>query len=251
MSTRTTPRRRFLKFVTFGTATSLIGGKLWRRDLFAHCEPLAGQPDGVFKVRVSDYPALSQAFGSVRLGLNPITAGNPYPDGDFYPILINRDDSDNFYVLDCECRHEGCVVPTFSMSEFGIHCQCHGSFYWIDGSVINGPATEPLFTYPFSFDGQVLTIRVTCWGFSVQARPVPSGANARLRIDFTGSVNVTYGIQFSPQLGSGWSAVPFAVTPNSPANQTSLTSPGGPESVYVDRTGAKGFFAVEMNLGPV
>src|SRR5262249_55062536 len=153
----TASRRHFLKWVTFGTATSVIGGKLWRQDVLAHCDPQPGQPDGVFKVRVSDYPALSQAYGSVRLGLNPITSGGqPFPVGAFYPILINKDSSGNFYVLDCECRHEGCVVPPFSMSDFGIRCLCHGSFYWIDGSVINGPALDPLYSYPFEYDGQYL-----------------------------------------------------------------------------------------------
>src|SRR6476646_5159716 len=184
-----TPRRKFLKWVTFGAATSMIGGKLWRQDLLAHCDPSPGLLDGTFKVRVSDYPALGQAYGSVRLGLNPVS---DFPDGDFYPILINRDVSNNFYVLDCECRHQSCVVPTFSISEFCIHCECHGSQYWIDGSVLNGPATDPLFSYPFEYDGQYLTIHVSCWGFTVQAVPLPSGSSARIQINFTTHPNVTY-----------------------------------------------------------
>jgi nitrite reductase/ring-hydroxylating ferredoxin subunit len=211
---------------------------------------MPGQIDGVFKVRVSDYPALGQPYGSVRLGLNPVTAGSPYPDGDFYPILVNRDDSGNFYVLDCECRHEGCVVPTFSQSDLGIRCQCHGSFYWIDGSVLNGPATEPLFTYPFSFDGQYLTIRISCWGFNVQASPL-SAPIGRIGIDFTASTNVRYGVRFTPSIDAPWAVAAFATSPAGPANQTSLTGTGAPVSVYVDRTGARGFFAVEMDLGPV
>jgi nitrite reductase/ring-hydroxylating ferredoxin subunit len=246
-----TPRRKFLKWVTFGTATSIIGGKLWRQDLLAHCDPSPGLLDGVFKVRVSDYPALGQAYGSVRLGLNPVTDGNPYPDGDFYPILINRGASDDFYVLDCECRHQSCVVPTFSTSEFCIHCQCHGSQYWIDGSVLNGPATDPLFTYPFEYDGQYLTIHVSCWGLSVQAAPFSPGPNGRIQINFTTHPEVTYRVNFSPQPGGPWSLANFATTAAGPLNQTSLSNFGGDVSIYVNRPGAMGFFAVEMVLGQV
>src|SRR5436190_17871656 len=98
-----TTRRKFIKFVTFGTATSLISGKLWQREVLAYCDPIPDQPQGVFKVRVSDYPALLQSWGSVRIGVNSVIGGDPYADGDFYPILINRDDGGKSYVLDCEC----------------------------------------------------------------------------------------------------------------------------------------------------
>jgi Rieske Fe-S protein len=246
-----TPRRTFLKWVTFGTATSIIGGKLFRQELLAYCDSSSGLPDGVFKVRVNDYPALAQPFGSVRLGLNPITGGQPFPDGDFYPILINRDDQGNFYVLDCECRHQSCVVPTFSQSEFAIHCQCHGSEYWIDGSVINGPATDPLFTYPFDYDGEFLTIHISCWGFSVQAAPMPTGPNERIQINFTTHPNVTYKVNFSQQPGGPWTTASFATTPTGPLNQTSLSNSGSDVSVYVNRPGTAGFFAVEMVLAEV
>src|SRR5678816_3428164 len=102
------PRRRFIKFITFGTATSVIAGKLWQRDVLAFCDPLPEQTEGIVKVRLSDYPALLEDWGSVRLGINPVRPDSePFPDGSFYPFLINRDDSDKFYVLDSQCRHAG------------------------------------------------------------------------------------------------------------------------------------------------
>src|SRR5688572_18632112 len=111
-------RRRFIRLLTFGTATSVIGGRLWQREVMAFCDPLPDQKDAVFKVRISDYPALLQDFGSVRLGINPVSPDlEPFPDGPFYPFLINRDDAGKFYVLDCECRHASCVVPAFNVAE--------------------------------------------------------------------------------------------------------------------------------------
>jgi len=247
-----TTRRKFIKFVTFGTATSLVSGKLWQREVLAYCEPIPDQPQGVFKVRVSDYPALLQSWGSVRIGVNPVTGGDPFPDGDFYPILINRDDAGKFYVLDCECRHQSCVVPPFNSAEGAIHCQCHGSLYWIDGSVLSGPAASPLGAYQFEFDGNdTLTIHIQCWAFQVSASVLPGGVNARIRIDFYANTNVTYEVSFRQQVGNPWTRAAFAATPSGPANQTSLLGSGADVSVYLDRSTASGFYAVAMKLSQV
>ena len=47
-------RRWFVKLLTFGTATSVIAGKLWQREVLAFCDPLPGEQDAVFKVRIGD-----------------------------------------------------------------------------------------------------------------------------------------------------------------------------------------------------
>jgi Rieske Fe-S protein len=249
--TSSATRRKFLKFITFGTATSILSGKLWRREVLAYCEPIPGQPEGVFKIRLSDYPALLQSWGSVRIGLNPITAGDPYPDGDFYPILINRDDAGKFYVLDCECRHQSCVVPPFNLADGGVHCQCHGSLYWVDGSVLNGPAASPLGAYQFEYDGNnTITIHIPCWAFQVNA-VLPTGPNSRIEIDFYANTNVTYEVSFRQRVGDGWTRASFATTPTGPVNQTSLVGSGGDVSVYVNRATGSGFYAVGMKLAQV
>jgi len=246
---RMAPRRQFVKWVTFGMASSILGGRLWQRELLAYCEPVDGQPNGVFKVRLSDYPELSQPFGSVRLGLNPVDS---FPEGNFYPILINRDDAGNFHVLDCECRHQSCVVPPFSMSSFNIECPCHGSQYWIDGSVLQGPTTMALGAYPFEFDGNDhLTIHIPCWAFSVSARIASGGAAARLQIDFYANPNTTYEVSFRQRTTDPWSIASFATTPSGPANQTSLLGSDSNVSVYVPRPTPAGFYAVGMKLGEV
>jgi len=248
-------RRRFIKFVTFGTATSVVGGKFWQREVLAYCTPANGETpkDGVFKVRLSDYPALAQAWGSVRLGINPVRPDvEPFPDGAWYPFLINRDDSGNFYVLDCQCRHAGCVVPTFDTFEMRIHCPCHDSLYWIDGTYMDGPANADLYMYPFEFDGQdTLTIHVACWGFEVKAAVLPGGANARIRLDFLAKDNVTYEVSYREKLTDPWTTAAFALTPSGPANQTSLTTFETDVSLYLDRPTATGFFAVGMKLSEV
>src|SRR5205809_376373 len=135
-------RRRFVKTLTLGTAFSMFLGKAWRATVLADCMVSNA---GTFKIRLNDYPALQHEGGSVRLSVNPVRPDvEPFPDGDFYPIIINRGAGNKFYVLDAECRHASCVVPAYDESVGGILCPCHGSFYAIDGSVLNGPTQAPL-----------------------------------------------------------------------------------------------------------
>ena len=66
------PRRRFIKFLTFGTATSVVAGKLLHQNLMAYCNPQPGQKAAIFKIKLSDYPALLESWGSVRVGINEV-----------------------------------------------------------------------------------------------------------------------------------------------------------------------------------
>jgi hypothetical protein len=144
------------------------------------------------------------------------------------------------------------VVPPFNLADGGIHCQCHGSLYWVDGSVLNGPAGSPLGAYQFELDGNgMLTIHIPCWAFQVSATVLPGGTNSRIQIDFYANTNVTYEVNFRQRLGDPWMRAAFAATPSGPANQTSMTTSGQDVSVYVDRPGASGYYAVGMKLAQV
>jgi Rieske Fe-S protein len=246
------PRRHFLKYITFGTATSVVAGKLWQREVLAYCNPLPDQKAAVFKLRVSDYPALEFDYGSVRLGINPIVSEDEITDDRFYPFIVTRQNFATFHVLDSECRHARCVVPAYDKVAFEIRCPCHGSTYAEDGSVLGGPATQPLYRYPSSFDGNdTLTIQIPCWGFETKATLLP-GAISRIRLDFIANKEVTYEVSFAQSPKGPWSNVSFAVTENGPADQPSLTpTTGGPVSVYLDRTTATGFYALGMKLAEI
>lgn len=245
-----TPRRTFLKYVTFGTATSLVAGKLWQREVLAYCENLPGQKNAVFKIKLSDYPALLSENGSVRLGINPVISEDPLDDGRFYPLIITRDGFNNFYVLDSECRHARCVLPAYDGEAFVIHCPCHGSEYAVDGSVTQGPAQQPLYRYTSEYDGNdTLTIHIPCWGFETTATVLPGGSTSRIKLDFDGKKEVTYEVSFSQSPKGPWTPASFATTAAGTANQTEITpTASGPVSLYLDRTTATGFYAVGMKL---
>jgi nitrite reductase/ring-hydroxylating ferredoxin subunit len=204
---------------------------------------------GQFSISLDDFPALQNEFSSIRLSVNPLSPGlEPFPDGDFYPILINRGERDQFYALDAACRHAGCVVPIYEESMGGIICPCHGSGYGIDGTVVQGPAAESLISYGITFDGvKTLTITVPGLGYRVASRLVSGG---RLRLEFPTHLNITYEVRFRSTLnpGSAWASIPFASAPSEPANRLSLLGSGEPAVVFVDRTTIAGFYAVNIVL---
>jgi Rieske Fe-S protein len=58
-------------------------------------------------------------------------------------LVVTQPEEGTFVGLSAVCTHQGCIVGTVSGDE--IKCPCHGSVYSTkDGSVINGPAQDPL-----------------------------------------------------------------------------------------------------------
>lgn len=52
-----------------------------------------------------------------------------------------------------------CGAATVDSNNVNINCDCDGSRYLLnDGSVINGPATQPLHRYNYDWDGQILSV---------------------------------------------------------------------------------------------
>src|SRR5262245_9120078 len=246
-------RRRFMKTFGLGTAFAVVAGRPWRATVLADCIPAHDRQTATFKIQLSDYPALAQPFGSVRLGVNPVRPGaEPFPDGDFWPLLINRGENGEFYVLDSECRHASCVVPTYDEFSSGMRCQCHGSTYAIDGSVLVGHAQLALRRYNFESDGtDALTIQVPGLGFRSNAVVVPMGLGSRLQLCFDTHNSITYQLHFRARVQDVWTIIPFATSENGPLNETVLTGIGAPATMYVDRPGATGFYAVSMILSEV
>jgi cytochrome b6-f complex iron-sulfur subunit len=64
-----------------------------------------------------------------------------------------------FIALSSVCTHQGCQV-TYNHSNGNLPCPCHGSLFSTSGSVLNGPASEPLQKYNVTQDGDILTIDI-------------------------------------------------------------------------------------------
>jgi len=63
----------------------------------------------------------------------------------------------SYVAIDSICTHQGCTIG-YSLSDNNFPCPCHGSVYSLTGSVVNGPTTVALKSYPVSKSGDILTI---------------------------------------------------------------------------------------------
>ncbi|MFJ9793363.1 FAD-dependent oxidoreductase [Streptomyces globosus] len=59
------------------------------------------------------------------------------------PYAVHRDDGGRLHAVSAVCSHMGCLVG-FNNAERTWECPCHGSRFAVDGTVLQGPALEPL-----------------------------------------------------------------------------------------------------------
>ena len=90
----------------------------------------------------------------VATGDVPVGSGVVLPD---LEVVVTQPTEGSFLAFSSICTHQGCPVDTVSGDE--ILCPCHGSvFSTTDGSVVEGPASEPLPSYDVEVaGGQVVT----------------------------------------------------------------------------------------------
>jgi len=63
------------------------------------------------------------------------------------------------YAFDDICTHRGCNLSMGEIEDTAIVCDCHGStFSMVSGEVLEGPATEPIGTYPVREENGVIEI---------------------------------------------------------------------------------------------
>jgi Rieske Fe-S protein len=56
---------------------------------------------------------------------------------------VHRDADGAIHAVSAACTHLGCTVA-WNAAERSWDCPCHGSRFAVDGTVLHGPATEPL-----------------------------------------------------------------------------------------------------------
>jgi Rieske Fe-S protein len=241
-------RRGFIKHFVLGTAFSTTLGRKWFATVLADCEPTT-PTGGILRVKLSDFPALQNAEGSVRLALNPFTGNGPL--GAFYPVLVNRGTGTQFYALSSRCTHQSCVVPPFDASFGSNVCPCHGSRFRIDGTVIPGsPALSSLQRYTINFDGvDLLCIEIPTLRYALTASTVETAVGPRFRLQFPAKPRVSYKILFRQSPADTGIVVPFASTEGGGATSTVFSSvTNTTATVYVDRTTQAGFYSVAVQV---
>ncbi len=70
----------------------------------------------------------------------PVGAGRVYPE---QRVVVTQPVQGSFHAFSAVCTHQGCTVKEVAGST--INCPCHGSRFDVnDGSVVHGPAQQPL-----------------------------------------------------------------------------------------------------------
>ena len=71
-------------------------------------------------------------------------------------VVVTQPTEGEFKAFSAVCTHQGCVVSGVTDT---IDCKCHGSKFSItDGSVVNGPATEPLEEMGVNLEGPEISL---------------------------------------------------------------------------------------------
>ena len=79
----------------------------------------------------------------------PVGGGKIYAD---QRIVVTQPTKGTFEGFSAICTHQGCLVST--VADGTINCTCHGSKFSInDGSVVAGPAKQPLAEISVSVEG--------------------------------------------------------------------------------------------------
>lgn len=73
-----------------------------------------------------------------------------------YPISIIKHEDDYAAFL-MQCTHKGCEL---NMTGKSFSCPCHGSEFSTDGTVLEGPATEPLLSFKTTTDKTNLYVEI-------------------------------------------------------------------------------------------
>lgn len=214
------------------------------------------------RINLRDFPELSSPGDSVRIGTSPIVQSSPEEIrsiGPLQPIIINRGDGDQFYVLDAACTHQGCSVRRLDPVAQVMVCPCHGSQFRINGEVPPGreqPATTGLLQYDFRLIDDVLEIQIpneVFWEVD-QIRgnffdlKVERGTPAnRLQISFFGIVDLIYEIYFRENLAAPLEKLKFATSPDGALNHEEIPAPSDDfVHIFVERTGRFGFFQIAI-----
>jgi len=84
----------------------------------------------------------------------PVGGGAIFDD---QKIVVTQPTEGQFKAFTAVCTHQQCLVT--GVADGGIDCSCHGSIFSIeDGSVVEGPAEEPLAEKTVTDEGDTLTV---------------------------------------------------------------------------------------------
>ncbi|MCK6507231.1 Rieske 2Fe-2S domain-containing protein, partial [Myxococcota bacterium] len=114
------------------------------------CDPVVPgtTAEGWVEIPLAAYPALSQVGGQAAVDV----------DEAFLHLLVARTAQDCWIATWRVCTHGACEV-LWDAAAGEVLCPCHQSRFAADGTVLQGPATEPLTAYDVGRRGDALWVR--------------------------------------------------------------------------------------------
>jgi cytochrome b6-f complex iron-sulfur subunit len=149
MSKNLASRRDFLKTSTqtatlVGVAGACSSCALFNKnDIQVEAKPEATE----LELSYERHPALREPDGFVTIEAR---------DGDLRLVVLRRPGGE-LVALSMVCTHWGCDVD-WDKSAARFDCPCHGSKFDAMGQVLEGPADEPLATYPVTESDTGVTV---------------------------------------------------------------------------------------------
>jgi Rieske Fe-S protein len=244
-------RRTWVKQFMLASVTALTGSR-WAGTALADVTSTGPGP-AVIRLKPSSIEAISTPGGSVQLIFIEYLK----------PFTLNRVTTDQFVTLDTVCTHAGCTVGRYQehvvsenprVTASYMLCPCHGSRFDLEGRVVEGPAEEDLVRFETSYDAETDIVSITIPGLKLHINTISvhqrgPGESIRLKLDFPVTGYAKYQIFYQPDLASPPVLAPFSTTPGGAATQTVLTPFSNvTTTVYVDASGARGFFSVGLVL---
>ncbi|SDR94327.1 Ferredoxin subunit of nitrite reductase or a ring-hydroxylating dioxygenase [Nocardioides scoriae] len=110
----------------------------------------------------SDDEASGSGSGTSTTSSGPVTTTSDVPVGGGVilaaeKIVVTQPTESEFKAFSAVCPHQKCLVSKIEGED--IDCECHGSKFSItDGSVVNGPAEQPLSALTVKVDGQDISV---------------------------------------------------------------------------------------------
>lgn len=108
----------------------------------------------------SDLVTRADGFAAIGTVAELETAGfiaNVRFQGKRVIVIQDPEDAASVLAFDAVCPHAACTV-TWGASQF--NCDCHGSQFNADGSVLTGPSTQPLGSFAAKIEDEQVWVKV-------------------------------------------------------------------------------------------
>ena len=143
-------RREFVKDTLTGVCIVTFGSFILMNQSGCSSNPTApNNSDVTITVDLSlpENSALATVGGTLALTANGL---------DDSGMLLYRQSENMVKAYSRICTHNACTIDSFQNGTST--CSCHGSQFNTSGSVVNGPATNPLNQYSATITGNIVTI---------------------------------------------------------------------------------------------